>query len=39
MALYPGGDHLFFRSGEPTYAIDFHERIVAWFKKHLGEPA
>lgn len=34
---YPGGDHLFFRSGEPTYSVDFHERIVAWFKKHLGD--
>ena len=37
LVLYPGGDHGFIRTGEPTYGIDFHERIVAWFKKHLGE--
>jgi dipeptidyl aminopeptidase/acylaminoacyl peptidase len=36
---YPGGDHLFFLYGEPTYAVDFQERMIAWFKKHLGEPA
>jgi dipeptidyl aminopeptidase/acylaminoacyl peptidase len=35
---YPGGDHLFVWTGEPTYALDFYARILAWFKKHLGEP-
>ena len=39
MVLYPGGDHLFFRSGEPTYSVDFHDRIIAWFKKYLGDAA
>jgi dipeptidyl aminopeptidase/acylaminoacyl peptidase len=34
---YPGGDHLFVWTGEPRYAADFHERILAWFKRHLGE--
>jgi dipeptidyl aminopeptidase/acylaminoacyl peptidase len=34
---YPGGDHLFVWYGEPTYAVDFYTRILAWFKKHLGE--
>jgi dipeptidyl aminopeptidase/acylaminoacyl peptidase len=39
LVRYPGGDHLFIRSGEPTYGVDFHERMVAWFKKYLGDPA
>ena len=34
---YPGGDHLFFLSGEPRYIADFHERILAWFKRYLGQ--
>ncbi len=34
---YPGGDHLFFLKGEPRYIADFHERILAWFKRFLGE--
>ena len=34
---YPGGDHLFFLMGEPRYIADFHERILAWFKRHLAE--
>jgi dipeptidyl aminopeptidase/acylaminoacyl peptidase len=34
---YPGGDHLFVWAGEPRYGADFHERILAWFKRHLGE--
>jgi dipeptidyl aminopeptidase/acylaminoacyl peptidase len=33
---YPGGDHLFVWAGEPRYGADFHERILAWFKRHLG---
>jgi dipeptidyl aminopeptidase/acylaminoacyl peptidase len=39
LVKYPGGDHLFIRSGDPSYGVDAHERIVGWFKKFLGEPA
>jgi dipeptidyl aminopeptidase/acylaminoacyl peptidase len=38
LARYPGGDHGFLRTGEPAYAVDAYTRLLAWFKKHLGEP-
>ena len=33
---YPGGNHLAFRTGEPAYRVDFLERIVDWYDRHLG---
>ncbi len=33
---YPGGNHLAFRTGEPSYRVDFLERIVDWYDRHLG---
>lgn len=39
LVRYPGGDHGFMRTGEPAYAVDAYTRLLAWFKKHLGEPA
>ncbi|HEU0164293.1 MAG TPA: S9 family peptidase, partial [Thermomicrobiales bacterium] len=35
---YPGGSHGFAWRGEPAHRIDFYTRILAWFKKYLGDP-
>jgi dipeptidyl aminopeptidase/acylaminoacyl peptidase len=37
-ARYPGGSHLFLRSGPAEHREDFYARVLAWFKSHLGEP-
>lgn len=37
-ARYPGGSHLFLRVGPPEHREDLLERVLAWFKRHLGEP-
>ena len=34
-ARYPGGSHLFLRTGPPSHRKDVIERIVAWFHRHL----
>ncbi|MGI8927450.1 MAG: S9 family peptidase [Tepidiformaceae bacterium] len=38
-ARYPGQSHLFVRIGPPEHREDVLERMLAWFKRHLGEPA
>ena len=38
-ARYPGGDHTAPRFGPPAHRVDFLTRVLAWFKRHLGEPA
>jgi dipeptidyl aminopeptidase/acylaminoacyl peptidase len=37
-ARYPGGDHNVPRFGPPAHTEDFLRRVLAWFKRHLGEP-
>jgi dipeptidyl aminopeptidase/acylaminoacyl peptidase len=32
---YPGGHHLFFREGEPSYRVDFTTRILDWYRRYL----
>jgi dipeptidyl aminopeptidase/acylaminoacyl peptidase len=39
LARYPGGDHNGPRFGPPAHTEDFLTRVLAWFKRHLGEPA
>jgi dipeptidyl aminopeptidase/acylaminoacyl peptidase len=37
---YPGGDHWWcFGGGEPEHRQDVMERMLAWFTRHLAEPA
>ena len=38
-ARYPGGSHEGPRFGPPAHTEDFLARTLAWFKRHLGEPA
>jgi dipeptidyl aminopeptidase/acylaminoacyl peptidase len=38
-ARYPGQSHLFLRNGPPEYRLDALQRVLAWFKRHLGDPA
>jgi len=35
-ARYPGGSHLFLRSGPPAHKVDYYTRVTAWFRDHLG---
>ena len=35
-ARYPGGSHLFMRSGPPEHREDVLRRVLAWFQSHLG---
>ena len=35
MARYPGGSHLFMRSGPPEHRQDVLARVLAWFQGHL----
>jgi len=35
---YPGGTHLFFSSGRTAYRIDYLNRVLGWFAKHLDGP-
>ena len=37
-ARYPGGSHLFLRTGPPEHRQDVLARTLRWFKEHLGEP-
>lgn len=37
-ARYPGQSHLFLRMGPPEHREDVMARILAWFKRHLGDP-
>ena len=39
LARYPGGSHLFLRIGPPEHREDVLNRVLGWFKGHLGEPA
>lgn len=32
---YPGGSHMFFAAGNPEHRVDFLERTLAWFERHL----
>ena len=34
---YPEGTHALLRTGYPSHRLDFLERLVAWFGRHLGE--
>ena len=36
---YPGASHLFLRTGPAAHRQDFLERVVGWFRDHLGEPS
>jgi dipeptidyl aminopeptidase/acylaminoacyl peptidase len=36
---YPGGSHLFMRTGPAEHRVDALTRVLGWFKSHLGEPA
>ena len=38
-ARYPGGSHLFQRTGPAEHREDVLARTLAWFKGHLGDPA
>jgi acylaminoacyl-peptidase len=38
LVRYPGGDHGFLRTGEPTYAVDAYTQTLFWFKQYLGGP-
>ena len=33
---YPGSSHLMLRGGRLSYRIDFYQRVIAWFDRHLG---
>ncbi len=35
-ARYPGGSHLFLRSGPPAHKVDYYTRVTGWFRDHLG---
>ena len=35
-ARYPGGSHLFLRSGPPAHKVDYFTRVTSWFRDHLG---
>jgi dipeptidyl aminopeptidase/acylaminoacyl peptidase len=37
-ARYPGGSHLFMRTGPAEHREDALARTLGWFKRHLGEP-
>jgi dipeptidyl aminopeptidase/acylaminoacyl peptidase len=37
-ARYPGGSHLFMRTGPAAHREDVLARTLGWFKRHLGEP-
>jgi dipeptidyl aminopeptidase/acylaminoacyl peptidase len=37
-ARYPGGSHLFMRTGPAEHRLDVLERVLGWFKSRLGEP-
>lgn len=32
---YPGGSHLMLRGAPLSHRIDFYERVIAWFERHL----
>ena len=36
---YPGGSHEGPRFGPPAHTEDFLARTLAWFTRHLGDPA
>lgn len=33
---YPGGTHALGRTGFPAHRLDFQERMIEWFRRHLG---
>ncbi len=35
-ARYPGGSHLFLRSGPSAHKVDYYTRVTGWFRDHLG---
>ncbi len=35
---YPGGSHAMLRTGQPAHRADLLERLVGWFREHLGSP-
>ena len=32
---YPGGAHAMLRVGPPSHRVDFLERVLDWFTRHL----
>ena len=38
-ARYPGGSHLFMRTGPAEHRLDVLQRVLGWFKERLGDPA
>lgn len=32
---YPGGSHLMLRSGPLSHRLDYYERVIAWFQRHM----
>jgi dipeptidyl aminopeptidase/acylaminoacyl peptidase len=39
LVRYPGGYHGFIREGFPEHRRVFIDRVLGWFKSHLGEPS
>jgi len=35
LARYPGGSHIFFIAGQPAHRVDFHQRVLDWYRGHL----
>ncbi|MCS6800622.1 MAG: S9 family peptidase [Chloroflexota bacterium] len=35
---YPNCSHVFLRTGPPAYRADLYQRILDWFRRHLGSP-
>ena len=36
LVLYPGGSHLFLRTGPLSHRLDFNERVVEWVERYAG---
>ncbi len=38
LVIYPEGDHLFARTGRPSYRADYNRRVIDWLQAHDTRP-